>query len=485
MPTLNCSTADLSPYVPGTDRPWNAARVAHLYRRLGYGADLATRTAALAADPEQLVADLLAAAQAAPPPPVPAWADWEYDDYPADEFFEVREAQFAEWVGVFFEDLRAHPLRTKLFMFWHGHFVTEFQAYDCPAYLYGYTSLLRAQAFGNFKTLVREIGLCDAMLVYLNGAENSKYAPNENYARELYELFTLGADNGYTQQDIEETARALTGHTAWLAFCGSIGFLETDHDTGPKTIFGDTANHDYDSVIDLLFEVRATEISEFICGKLYRHFVHPQADAAIVAELAATFRAANWELAPVYAQLFRSAHFFDGAVLGIRISDPLEFLFALPRELGYESTQLSAEERYWYLDALGMLLFNPPNVAGWPGNRSWISTSLLTARWRVANLVIIDAYSADPNVFLDLAVALVGGIDESDPAVVATALVDHLLPGGLTNPMEYERATTVFRSDVPEYYYNTGQWNLAFEYAPLQVAQLINHLVRLPEYALI
>ena len=485
MPVLNCAQADLSPYQPSADQPWTADRVAHVYRRLAYGADRQTRAAALDQSPVQLVDALLDAAAAAPDLPVPTWADWSYADYPADEFIEVREAQFAEWVGVFLGEMQDNPLLTKLFLFWHGHFVTEFVAYDCPAYLYRYTHLLRTLAMGNFKTLTREIGLDDAMLAYLNGDENTKHAPNENYARELFELFTLGADNNYTQQDIEETARALTGYTGRNDFCGPTIYHAFAHDTGPKTIFGDTANHDYDSVLDLLFEVRAEEISEFICGKLYRHFVHPEADATVVAELAATFRANDWELAPVYRQLFRSAHFFDAAVLHTRISDPVEFLLTMPRELGYDITQMPVEERYGYLYYLGLSLFNPPNVAGWPGNRSWISTSLLTARWRVSSLLILNAYNQDPNIFLDLAVALVGGIDESDPTVVATALVDYFVPGGLSDPMQYTRATTVFRSDVPQYYYDTGQWNLAFEYAGLQVAVLLNHIVRMPEYSLI
>ena len=485
MPVLNCAQTDLSPYAPDSTYPWNARRAAHLYRRLHYGADLPTRTAALAATPTGLVDQLIDAAVAAPAPVAPVWADWTYLDYPSNDFIAVRDQQYREWMGVVLEDLQAHPLRVKMQLFWHGHFVTEAAAYDCPAYLYQYSQLLRGQAFGNFKTFVSEIGLCNAMLVYLNGYDNSKHAPNENYARELYELFTLGADNNYTQQDIEETARALTGHTGRNVFCGDIIYHSFDHDNGDKTIFGDTANHDYDSVIDLLFEVRATEISEFICGKLYRHFVHPEADPAIVAELAATFRNAGWEIEPVVRQLFRSAHFFDDAVLGTRISDPAEFFYVLANEIGFEPTQYSLDERYWFIAALGMAIFDPPNVAGWPGNRSWISTSLLTARWRIGGLMMVTAYDQQPAIFVDLAVGLVGSLTESDPAVVATALVDYLVPGGLSDPLQYERATTVFKGDVPEYYYTTNQWNLAFEYAPLQVALLINHVVQMPEYPLI
>ena len=485
MPVLNCAQTDLSPYVASTDQPWNLARVAHLYRRMGYGADVATRAAALDASATALVDTLIDAAIAAPALQAPEWADWDYTDYPSDQFFEVREEHYREWIGEVLTDLRAHPLRVKLQLFWHNHFVTESVAYDCPAYLYEYATLLRQHALGNFKTFVREIGLCNAMLIYLNGYENSKHAPNENYARELYELFTLGADNNYTQQDIEETARALTGYTGRSVFCGPINYHSFDHDTGDKTIFGDTANHDYDSVIDLLFEVRATEISEFICAKVYRHFVHPEVDAAIVAELAATFRQQDWELEPVFRQLFRSAHFFDAAVLHTRIADPMEFMYTLAHEMGVADDVFSIDEQYGNLYFMGMTLFDPPNVAGWPGNRSWISTSLLTARWRVASFLLLRAYDMDQATFLNLAVELVGDVTESDPAVVATAIVDYFIPGGLTDPVQYERAVTVFKGDVPEYYYNTNQWNLAFEYAPLQVALLVNHIAQMPEYPLL
>jgi uncharacterized protein (DUF1800 family) len=179
----------------------------------------------------------------------------------------------------------------KLALFWHNHFVTRNEDYGCPSYLYQYHKLLQQYALGNFKTFVKEIGKTPAMLVFLNGVQNTRFNPNENYARELYELFTLGRDNGYTQQDIVQTAKALTGWNSLEnnQYCGRINFFPALHDPAQKTIFGKTNTYNYDTLHDLLFAERAVQISEYICGKLYRYFVSPQVDEVIVSELATIF----------------------------------------------------------------------------------------------------------------------------------------------------------------------------------------------------
>ena len=143
-------------------------------------------------------------------------------------------------------------------MFWSNHFVIEFRDINQPAYLYQYYALLQTHALGNFKTFISEVGLAPAMLRYLNGFENKKNSPNENYARELYELFSLGEGNGYTQEDITETARALTGYNRSKTNGGIIEFNEKTYDKGSKTIFGQTGNWGYDDVINILFQEKKT-----------------------------------------------------------------------------------------------------------------------------------------------------------------------------------------------------------------------------------
>ena len=219
--------------------------------------------------------------------------------------------------------------------------VTELRIYNCAGFLYYYINCLQRNAIGNFRTLISEIGLTNAMLFYLDGAFNNGNNPNENYARELYELFTLGEGNGYTEEDIVETARALSGYTdRGEEGCSPVNYRADRHDNGEKTILGQTGNWDYDDVIEILFTQRSNEIANYICSKLYQFFVHPDIDdeagnaRTIIEGLAATFTANNFELAPVLRQLFKSEHFFDDDAVGVIIKSPFDLYFNLIKELG-------------------------------------------------------------------------------------------------------------------------------------------------------
>ena len=322
------------------------------------------------------------------------------------------------------------------------------------------------------------------MLVYLNGLQNRAGVPNENYARELYELFTLGADNGYTQQDIVETARALTGYTLVLVGCGDIYFNPFQWDNGTKSIFGQTGNWGYDDVVNILFEQRPNEIADFICRKLYRFFVHPEVDEAIVSGLAQTFLQNNFELEPVLRQLFRSEHFFDEAVLGVQVKSPLELTFSFLIESDLAIGQEMKELALYTSSQLGQTLSIPPNVAGWPGNRAWISTSTLTGRWNTIAYLMYAAWQQDPEQFRTFAQTVTGDPNSNMPELVAGAIIEQLVPIGLQTPELNERAYLAFKADIPENYYASGQWNLNWETVPYQVLLLINYLARLPEFQL-
>lgn len=314
--------------------------------------------------------------------------------------------------------------------------------------------------------------------------QNHRNDPNENYARELYELFTLGADNGYTQQDIVETARALSGHTLLLAGCGDIYFNPFDWDNGLKTIFGQTGNWGYGDVVDILFEQRASEVADFICRKIYRFFVHPEVDEGIVSGLAQTFIQNDFELEPVLRQLFRSEHFFDEAVLGVQVKSPLELTFGFLKEGGFAIGQEMKELALFTSSQLGQTLSIPPNVAGWPGNRAWITTSTLSSRWNTVAYLMYVSLVQDAEQFRSLAQMLAGDPNSNMPDLVAGAIIEHLVPVGLHTPELYERAYLAFRADIPENYYATGQWNLNWETVPYQVILLVNYLARLPEFQL-
>ncbi|MEN0003170.1 MAG: DUF1800 domain-containing protein [Bacteroidota bacterium] len=480
MPTTNCATGTLTPFVPSAERPWDKFRIMHLYRRMAFGATPMQVEAALALDPAELVDQLVDEAINLPLTPEPVWSNWNISDY--DDFFPQRQEQYVQWVVQWFNDMLANGFREKLALFWHNHFVTRFEAYDCPSYLYKYHKLLQEYALGNFRMFTERMGTTPAMLYFLNGVQSTNLSPNENYARELYELFTLGQDNGYTQQDIAETARALTGWVGTFTFCGPVGFVPERHDDGVKTIFGQTGNWGFPEVHDILFEQRADEVATFICSKIYRHFVHPNANEAVVAELATIFKDNNFELAPVFRALFKSDHFFDDYVIGTEVKSPTDFLINLVRESGMSYTDEVLEVLTYYTFILGQELFSPVDVAGWTGNRTWINSNTLTGRWQAAEYYIGSIFQSFPNDLVGLAVDLSG--NSNDPALVTREIIDHFIPNGLNDPMAYARATDVFKWEVPQNYYDDGSWNLGWNTVPAQVGLLLLHIVRLPEIQL-
>ncbi|MEM9920519.1 MAG: DUF1800 domain-containing protein [Bacteroidota bacterium] len=480
MIVLNCATGTLAPYTPSADRPWTRQRVQHLYRRLGIGATPQQVEDALVQSPTDLVDAIIDQAKNAPPIPAPVFANWTGIDYDPDEFFQQLEEHRIEWVTAWVKDMAEVPLRGKLTLFWSNHFVTRQEAYLCSSYMYQYYKVLEDNFMGNFKDFISEIGLTPAMLIFLNGAENTKFAPNENYARELYELFSLGADNGYTQEDIVETSRALTGYVSRQFICDAITFDENYFDTDDKTIFGQTDNWGYEDVIRILFEQRAEKISQFICGKLYRHFVTDEIDENIVSSLAVTFRNANFELEPVLRQLFRSEHFFDDAVMQVKVKAPIHYSLTLSNELGYEQTPQRFLEHAYFGGELGQVVFEPIDVAGWPGNRAWIDSNTLTLRWKVAQFHIFTLYTDEPEKLRAFAQSLAG--NSNDPDFITQSIIDFFIPKGMHTLAIYDRATVVFKGEIPQNYYDDGTWNLFWDTVPAQVGVLLDYISRIPEF---
>ncbi len=481
MINFNCVTGTLAPYEPGVDAPWNKRRIQHLYRRLGFGLRPDQLEAALDAAPSEWVDALIDAAIDKPLPAEPEWAYWTVADY---ESQEQAIEQIGVWRRQWLTDMLTDGVRERIALFWHNHFVTRLNDYNCPSYLYQYHRLLQQYALGNFRDFVYEIGKTPAMLVFLNGIQNTRFSPNENYARELYELFTLGADNGYTQADIVDTARALTGWNGVDDYCGPIDFVPFLHDDGAdKTIFGQTGNWGYDEVHEILFNQRGELIAEYICRKIYAFFVSPEVDETIVGELAGVFLENDFELAPVFRQLFKSEHFFDDAIIGIKVKSPLDFHlhYLVEGNFTFEDQQLL--DGLLYLNAqLGQDLFNPVDVAGWQGDRSWVDSNTMTGRWQSLRLFLFYAYENYPAELVDLARNLTN--DSNDPYFIVQQIVEHFLPNGLQTADAYDRATTVFKGEIPENYYEDGQWSLYWDTAPAQVALLLDHLLRQPEFQL-
>lgn len=480
----NCVQGSLATYEPSPDRPWNDYRIRHLLRRTGFGAPPAAVEAARLMAPQALVDQIIDEAIALPLPEEPEWAYWSLSDYDPENARDMANMQIRSWRIKWFRDMTIHGFREKVALFWHNHFVTRLEDYNCPSYLYQYHKLLQQYALGNFKDLTREMGLTPAMLIFLNGAQNTRLSPNENYARELYELFTLGQGNNYTQQDIEETARALTGYVYRTEACAPITFQSNRHDTTEKTIFGRTGNWGYDDVIDILFDERATEISLYVCQKIYSQFVHPEVDEAVVDALATTFRSNNFELAPVFRQLFKSEHFFDDYLPGTQIKSPIETFVGLVRDGNFPNDNDDLIQGFIYFSNLqDQILFDPTDVAGWPGNRIWLNTNTITFRWQSMELYVNYLWETSGEVLRSLAKTLSN--DSNDPAVVTAALADHFMTHGLTGETAYEEATDVFRGEVPQNYFDDGSWNLDWDVVPEQVTLLLDHLMQQPDFQLV
>ena len=267
--------------------------------------------------------------------------------------------------------------REKMSLFWHGHFACRVINIF---YQQQVLDILRRNAFGNFGEMLREVSKSPAMLQFLNNQQNRKQRPNENFAREVMELFTMGRGN-YSETDVKEAARAFTGWGFNLQ--GEFVFRQNQHDTGTKTFLGKTGDFDGDDIIDILLEQPQT--AHFITQKIYRHFVNENVDAEKVAWLSKRFYDNQYDLKKLMGDIFTSDWFYAEQNIGTKIKSPVELLVGiqrlLPLQLDDSSTQLLFQR------ALGQVLFYPPNVAGWPGGKTWIDSSTLMLRLRIPQII--------------------------------------------------------------------------------------------------
>jgi uncharacterized protein (DUF1800 family) len=271
-------------------------------------------------------------------------------------------------------------------LFWHNHFTSSMDKVKVPQLLWEQNALFRKHATGNFATLLRAIVDDRAMLVYLDGARNQAKAPNENFARELIELFTLGTPtgHGYSEHDVKEAARALTGTTVSLK-TGEVQARFFRHDRGDKQFLGVKGDLDADDVIAILLKQPRT--AENIVEKLWREFVSPEPDAREVKRLAKILVDNNYEMKPLLRALFLSSAFWDAKNRGALIKSPVELVIGSARALELVNdggTNPSAEWCAFTMRELGQDLFDPPNVKGWPGGERWITTLTLPQRERLA-----------------------------------------------------------------------------------------------------
>ncbi len=268
-------------------------------------------------------------------------------------------------------------LREKMSLFWHGHFACRINNGFFQQEL---LQFIRENALGNFKDILRGVSKSAAMIQFLNNQQNKKQHPNENFAREVMELFTMGRGN-YSENDIKEAARAFTGWAFNIK--GEFIFRVNQHDDGSKTVLNKTGNFDGDDIINLLLEQKQT--AKFITKKVYKYFVNDTVDEAKAEWLSNRFYKNNYDLKKLLEDIFTSDWFYDEKNIGTRIKSPVELLAGirrlLPMEMENDQSQLLFQR------TLGQILFYPPNVAGWPGGKNWIDSSSLMLRLRIPQII--------------------------------------------------------------------------------------------------
>jgi len=381
------TAAASAPAAPAPGGPLGYDDARHLLNRVGFGATQSEVERVARMTREQAVRKLLADTRTAAVTPPPDWVgSAEALRYPraGEKATDIEKKMFQQqqvreglelrgwWVGEMLAT--PSPLTERMTLFWHNHFVSSQQKVKLAELMYRQNVTLRANALGNFGDMLHAIARDPAMVVYLDSVQNRKGTPNENFAREVMELFTLGEGN-YTEQDVKEAARAFTGWSLDRA-TGQFMFRRFIHDDGSKTVLGRTGNLDGDQVLDIL--LAQPQAAEFITRKLWREFVSPDPDAVEVKRIARRFRDSNYDIKVALYALLTSDAFYAPENRGALIKSPIELVVGTLRQFDFKP-----EEPLPFAVAaagMGQNLFSPPNVKGWAGQETWINSSTLLAR---------------------------------------------------------------------------------------------------------
>ncbi len=465
------STKGLTTY----DGVWGFEEASHLLRRTMFGPSLAQLNQVAGMDLDTAISMILAV-QPLPPPPLNA-------DYPSDMSTPIGES----WVGKPLNATNTNEhkqsrrrsiyswnqevlaaegisIREKMTLFWHNHFATE--TIRIPEAVYRHVTLLRTHALGNFRQLTKDITIDAHMLQYLNGNKNVKAEPNENYARELLELFTVakgpligpGDYSTYTEQDVQQGAKILTGwrikgkNSTDANQPLEVYFDNNKHSPGLKALsyhfaqatVAENGADEYKDFIDVIFQQSST--AHFIVTKLYRYFVYydvtPEVEQNIIQPLSQLLIDSDYEIKPVLEKLFKSEHFFDAPTRGCLIKNPIGFIESLFKQLNFQQPTDLADKYVFnkkiasYQISLGMQYFQPPSVAGWKAyyqsptfHRIWVNSVTYQKRNAVKNIFIGNGIKVGQNRYkVDLIGLIQLTSSPSDPNVVVDQLTKLFLP---------------------------------------------------------
>lgn len=347
-------------------------RIKHLLRRAGFGGSREEIDQAVADGFEATVARLVNFDQVEDP------VDGVLATMAGDvlDLTNLEDVQ-VEWLYRLLRTKR--PLQEKMTLFWHGHFVSGHDKVQNAWIMREQNQLFRRHALGNFRALSLAVAKDPAMLVYLDGNTNRKASPNENYARELLELFALGIGH-YTERDVQEMARAFTGWNTQASRRGPVFFFNRNqHDDGAKTILAQTKNFNGDEAIDVALAQPVH--AAFIVNKLWSYFAYPQPAAEVIAPFIDLYRTSGFEIKPIVEAMFRADAFYSDRAMRGYVKSPVDYAVGAARALGMKARERTVIQN---LGLMGQTLYSPPNVAGWPGNRAWINPSTLVERFNFA-----------------------------------------------------------------------------------------------------
>jgi uncharacterized protein (DUF1800 family) len=382
---------------------WNQVTSAHLMNRAGFGGSSQDVQNFQQMGRDRAISWFLDYEKVPDPTPQPDWAQHPPDTQAIEKDRQMERAADLETRKVMrrqrnimdytqVSDLRywwirrmalgPRPFQEKMTLFWHGHFATSFEKVRMPYLLWVQNETLRQNATGNFNQLLAAVAEDPAMLIYLDGANSTRGRPNENFAREVMELFTLG-EGHYTEQDIQQAAKAYTG---WgLDRSRTLyQYHPNNHDAGPKTVFGKTGNFSGEDVLNMICD--DPQCARFIVGHLWRFFVQDQPPAPIVEALAADFRSHNMDIRQLMGTIFRSREFYSPEVIRSQVKSPVQWLIASSHQL--QGSLPTEPMSLVMLSSLGQELFQPPNVKGWDGGVAWITTNSLLDRYNFAAALV-------------------------------------------------------------------------------------------------
>lgn len=509
IPARAAVASGLDPYQGG----WTTAEAAHLLRRTLFGFGKAELDRAVALGMSAAVDALLDISAVQPDPPVvvsaaettiPIGSTWVDQPYDNDRAYDRCRNLQAWWMGLLLH--QELSIREKMTLFWHNHFATEWRTVYEPHHMHHLLSKLRAGCLGDLKELVRKVTIDPAMLRYLNGNTNTKSSPNENYGRELQELFTIGKGpeiapgdyTFYTEDDVKAAARVLTG---WrdVRDKRDAEFRPNQHDASDKifsSAYGNTVvkgrggtdgASEVDDLIGLIFS--RTETARHICRKLYRFFVYyvidDDVENGVIRPLAELLVASGWSIRPVVERLLKSAHFFDAANRGCFIKTPLDLVVGSLRTLGStlpDATDLALRYQVWLslqdqCANMQMELLSPPDVAGWSAfhqdpvyYQAWISSDTLPRRVQFTDRCLgSKGYQIGTWYLLANVIAVASSTsDPSDLPSLVSELSELLFPVSLTEKQKVY-LQGILLGGAPDYEWNRN-WT-AYVDAPADTAK--------------